>query len=146
MNLFDTMSISSSALRAQRSRMDVIANNVANVETTNIGDGTPFRRKLVRFEPRVESDFDALFKSVRGEPIDTKGVEVASIVSDKTPGRVVFDPSHPDADENGMVSMPNVDIIREVTDMMSASRSYEANVTIFNSIKAMIGISLEMGR
>lgn len=146
MSLFETMSISSSALRSQRARMDVIANNVANVETTNIGAGTPFRRKLVRFEPRVVSDFEALFKSVRGEPIDTRGVEVASIVSDKTPGKIVFDPAHPDADESGFVTMPNVDIIREITDMMSASRSYEANVSVFNSIKAMIGISLEMGR
>ena len=146
MSLFETMSISSSALRAQRSRMDVIANNVANIETTNIGDGTPYLRQLVRFEPRVESDFEALFKSVRGEPLDTRGVEVSAIVTDRTPGRVVFDPSHPDADENGFVSMPNVDIIREITDMMSASRSYEANVTVFNSLKAMIGISLEIGR
>ena len=146
MSLFDSMAISSSALRAQRYRMDVIANNVANVKTTNIGDGTPFRRKLVRFQPRVESDFEALFKTVRGEAVDTRGVEVVSVISDRTPGRNVFDPSHPDADANGFVAMPNVDILREVTDMMSASRSYDANVTVFNSLKAMIGASLEIGR
>jgi flagellar basal-body rod protein FlgC len=146
MNLFDSMGITSSALRSQRTRMNVIANNVANVETTNIGDGTPFVRKMTRFEPRVESDFDALFKAVRGEPLDTQGVEVTAIVADRTPGRNMYDPSHPDADEDGFVAMPNVDILREVTDMMSASRSYEANVTVFNSLKAMVGVSLEIGR
>ena len=146
MSLFKTMSISSSAFSAQRLRMDVIANNVANVETTRTDAGGPFTRKMVKFRPLVQNDFEALLASARGDQLLSEGVEVEEVISDETPGRKVFDPSHPDADNDGFVTYPNVDIIVEIADMMSATRSYEANVTVFNATKSMILRSLDIGR
>ena len=146
MSLFKTMSISSSAFSAQRLRMDIIANNVANVETTRTETGGPFKRQVVKFRPLVQNDFEALLASVRGDQLLGEGVEVREVITDDTPGRKLFDPSHPDADTNGFVTYPNVDIIVEIADMMSATRSYEANVTVFNATKSMVLRSLDIGR
>ena len=146
MRLFNTMSISSSAFSAQRMRMDVIANNVANAETTRTEAGGPFKRQVVKFRPLVQNDFEALLASVRGDQLLSEGVEVREVITDEAPGRKIFDPSHPDAAADGFVTHPNVEIIVEIADMMSATRSYEANVTVFNATKSMILRSLEIGR
>ena len=146
MSLFKTMAISASALTAQRLRMDVISNNVANVETTKTESGGPFERKIVKFRPLLQNNFEALLAAVRGDQLLSEGVEVHDVVTDDTPGRTVFDPAHPDADAGGFVTYSNVDLIVEITDMMSATRSYEANVTVFNSLKQMVMRSIDIGR
>ena len=146
MSLFKTMAITASSLTAQRVRMDVISNNVANMETTKTNEGGPYQRKLVKFRPIVADDFQATLAAARGKQLPTEGVEVVQVAIDQTPGRKVFDPSHPDADEDGFIVMPNVDVLVEIADMMSASRSYEAGVTVFNSAKSMFISSLEIGR
>ncbi|MFD0671743.1 flagellar basal body rod protein FlgC [Cohnella sp. GCM10027633] len=140
--------ISASALTAQRLRMDVISSNIANAETTRAGyvDGqfVPYRRKTVVVEPSQTSFRDLLNQQLDGS--GSQGVKVTKIQEDQTPFKQVYNPSHPDADASGMVFMPNVDIMKEMVDMISASRSYEANVTALNASKAMFMKSLEIGR
>jgi flagellar basal-body rod protein FlgC len=143
-NAFD---ISSSALTAQRMRMDVISSNIANAETTRgrMVDGRwlPYARKMVTFEPVKKS-----FAELLNQATDTtgRGVRVARIFEDKEPFKKVYNPSHPDSDENGYVLMPNVDPLKEMVDMISATRSYEANVTALNATKTMISKALEIGK
>jgi flagellar basal-body rod protein FlgC len=140
--------ISASALTAQRLRMDVVASNIANAETTRAeyvnGRFVPYRRKMVVMEP-IRPDFREALAS-RMEDARLKGVRVTAIREDPAPFRQVYNPSHPDADENGMVSLPNVDLMKEMVDLISATRSYEANVTALNASKAMFTKSLEIGR
>ncbi|KIL35283.1 flagellar basal body rod protein FlgC [Cohnella kolymensis] len=140
--------ISASALTAQRLRMDIISSNIANAETTRAGfvNGkfVPYRRKMVVMEP-VQPQFKNLLND-RLDAAASRGVQVTGIREDSTPFKQVYNPSHPDADETGMVYMPNVDIMKEMVDMISASRSYEANVTALNASKAMFMKSLEIGR
>ena len=138
MGLFSSMRISGSALTAQRLRMDVIAGNIANADTTRVnGQRQPYQRQQVVFTP--------LSTQAAGSPAD--GLQVAAIVKDQSPGRQVYDPANADADPNtGMVAYPNVDTTTEMTDMLSASRAYEANVTVLNSIKQMAQRSIDMGR
>jgi len=137
--------ISASALTAQRLRMDVISSNIANAETTraSYADGkyVPYRRKEVVFTP-VQSSFSDILNG----KLDSTGVQVAQIKEDQAPFKQVYNPTSPDADENGMVQMPNVDILKEMVDMISATRSYEANVTAMNASKAMFVKSLEIGK
>jgi flagellar basal-body rod protein FlgC len=131
------MRISGSALTAQRLRMDVIAGNIANADTTRInGQRQPYQRQQVVFQP---------LNAVAGSA--GEGLQVAAIVKDQSAGRQVFDPSNADADPNtGMVAYPNVDTTTEMTDMLSATRAYEANVTVLNSIKQMAQRSIDLGR
>ncbi|MDB4868467.1 MAG: flgC [Cohnella sp.] len=140
--------ISASALTSQRLRMDVISANIANAETTRAGfvNGkfVPYRRKEVVMAP-VQSHFHNMLND-KLDASAAQGVQVTSIKEDSTPFKQVYNPSHPDADANGMVSMPNVDVLKEMVDMISASRSYEANVTALNASKAMFMKSLEIGR
>jgi flagellar basal-body rod protein FlgC len=140
--------ISASALTANRLRMDVISSNIANAETTRAGivDGqfVPYRRKMVVLEPSQTPFKDLLNAQLNGS--SAQGVRVTKIQEDQNPFKQVYNPSHPDADANGMVFMPNVDIAKEMVDMISASRSYEANVTALNASKAMFTKSLEIGR
>ncbi|MFC5702139.1 flagellar basal body rod protein FlgC [Cohnella faecalis] len=140
--------ISASALTAQRLRMDVITSNIANAETTRAqyvdGKFVPYRRKMVVMEPTQAPFKDLLNDKLTGP--SERGVHVTKIQEDQTPFKQVYNPSHPDADENGMVYMPNVDMVKEMTDLISASRSYEANVTALNASKAMFTKSLEIGR
>ncbi|MBW5444580.1 flagellar basal body rod protein FlgC [Cohnella sp. CFH 77786] len=140
--------ISASALTAQRLRMDVISANIANAETTRAqfvnGRFVPYRRKEV-----VLAAVQPKFRNLLDEKLNAdaeQGVQVAAIRDDATPFKQVYNPAHPDADENGMVNMPNVDVVKEMVDMISASRSYEANVTALNASKAMFMKSLEIGR
>ena len=140
--------ISASALTANRLRMDVISSNIANAETTRAGyvngQFVPYRRKMVVVEPSQTPFKDMLDAQLNGS--QAKGVRVTKIQEDQNPFKQVYNPSHPDADANGMVYMPNVDIAKEMVDMISASRSYEANVTALNASKAMFTKSLEIGR
>ena len=137
MGLFSTMHISGSALTAQRLRMDVIAGNIANAETTRInGQRQPFQRQHVVFEPLGQ-----------GLASGSQGLQVTAIVKDDTAGRQVYEPGNPDADPTtGLVAYPNVDTTTEMTDMLSASRAYQANVTVLESIKQMAQRSIDLGR
>ncbi|MCF6097084.1 flagellar basal body rod protein FlgC [Thermovorax subterraneus] len=146
MSIFRAMEISASGLTAQRLRMDVISNNIANVNTTRTEQGGPYRRKRVIFqEKRSEPNFRELLQNTLLNATG-EGVRVVAIEEDNAPFRLVYDPSHPDADEDGYVRMPNVNIVTEMVDMISATRSYEANVTAINSVKSMISKALEIGK
>ncbi|MCG7382566.1 flagellar basal body rod protein FlgC [Paenibacillus sp. ACRRY] len=149
MNISNSFSISSSALTAQRLRMDVISSNIANAETTRAsvsnGEAVPYKRKMVVLEPNKTS-FSSILQNQMGNKASGEGVRVSEIREDQSPLKPVYDPSHPDANAEGYVYMPNVDIAKEMVDMISASRSYEANVTALNSTKAMITKALEIGR
>ncbi|MGB9839446.1 flagellar basal body rod protein FlgC [Thermovenabulum sp.] len=145
MSIFKSMEISASALTAQRLRLDIISSNIANVDTTRTKKGEPYRRKMVVFQEMNESsDFNEILNDKIN--YNGKGVRVAAIVEDQRPFKIVYDPAHPDADEKGYVRMPNVNIVEEMVDMISATRSYEANVTAINSTKSMISKALEIGK
>lgn len=150
MSMFHSMNNTASALTAQRLRMDVISSNMANADSTRSvnGDG-PYRRKSVVLEPKEGqfSSFLNMAMSQRGESSAGNGVKVSRIVEDReTPTKMVYDPTHADANEDGYVEMPNVDPLREMTDLISATRSYEANVTVFNASKGMMMKALEIGK
>ena len=146
MSFFGTADISVSGLSAQRLRLDIIAENIANVETTRTQDGTPYKRKTVLFQERGSARPFAEFfnKAMGGRVQDTRGVRVTHIVKDNRPGTRVYDPNHPDA-VDGYVTKPNVNIVEEMVNMISASRSYEANVTALNTTKSMVAKTLEIG-
>jgi flagellar basal-body rod protein FlgC len=140
--------ISSSALTAQRFRMDVISSNIANADSTRArlvnGKWVPYQRKLVTIEPNQPS-FDQVLKNAQTNTAG-EGVKVTKVMEDTSPFKQVYNPTHPDADENGFVMMPNVDVLKEMVDMISASRSYEANVTALNASKSLVTKALEIGR
>ena len=133
--------ISASGLRAQRLRMDVIAANLANAQSTRTPEGGPYRRHEVVLEAQPTSGTfeDALNSS-------NPGVRVARIVADDRPPQLVFDPGHPDADAKGYVAMPNVNVVTAMVDMMAATRAYEANVAALNATKRLLEAALEIGR
>lgn len=143
MGYFSALDIGASALTAQRLRMDTISQNIANINTTRSEEGTPYRRREVIFEERKFSDY--LTKSSKEKMVGS-GVRVSAIVEDQSPLKRVYDPGHPDADEEGYVEMPNVDIITEMVNMISATRAYEANVTAINTTKSIAMKALEIGR
>ena len=140
MSMFSAFNINASGMTAQRYRMDVISENVANASTTRTEDGTPYRRKVVTFE---EKGGQTSFSRVLGQAAYShgysgQGVKVNGVYQDyETEINIVYDPSHPDADENGYVTYPNVNIVTEMTNMIDASRAYEANATAFNASKSM---------
>lgn len=145
MSLFNTMNTSASGLTAQRLRLDVISENIANVNTTRTSSGGPYRRKDVLLASRDSNSFDKYFNnSLKAN--NQKGVKVDKIVEDQSPFIEVYQPGHPDADENGIVKMPNVEIVQEMVNMISASRAYEANITALNNTKSMAMKALEIGR
>ncbi|MBN1267439.1 MAG: flagellar basal body rod protein FlgC [Anaerolineales bacterium] len=151
MSFWSSFRIGASALTAQRLRLDVIANNIANAETTRTEDGGPYQRKDVVFQAKdAENPFPSFLVSNSGMlpymQSGEGGVEVASIIEDDTPGERVYDPTHPDADEEGYVTYPNVNIVIEMTNMLSATRSYEANLAALDSAKTMALKALEIGR
>jgi flagellar basal-body rod protein FlgC len=140
---FRSMAIAASGLSAQRARIETIANNIANAETTRTADGMPYRRKMVQLSesPFAELDGSAAGAAPAGASPDGDahgGVEVVEVVEDTSPGAMIYDPGHPDADEAGYVEMPNVRITDEIVDLMEARRMYEANVTVFEAVKAML--------
>ncbi|RKL62918.1 flagellar basal body rod protein FlgC [Thermoanaerobacteraceae bacterium SP2] len=146
MGFFDSMDISASGLTAQRLRMDVISNNIANVNTTRTEEGGPYRRERVVFQERKKDfSFENILSNFSKNQ-SGQGVRVVAVEKDPAPFKLVYDPSHPDADALGYVRMPNVNVVTEMVDMISATRSYEANVTAINSAKSMITKALEIGR
>ena len=137
MGLFDAFDASGSALSAERLRMDVTAENLANAQSTRGSNGTgPYKRKEVVLEQAGSSFADSLQAA--------RGVRVAGIVEDSTPPRRVYDPGHPDADAQGYVTMPNVNTVTEMTDLIGASRAYEANVTAMQTAKSMFARTLDL--
>lgn len=147
MSFFSSINTSATALTAQTLRMDVISENIANVNTTKTADGGPYKRKTAIFqEIGDQRPFASVFTEVYNTSSNGKGVQVSKIAVDDKEGALVYDPSHPDADENGYVMQTNVNIVQEMTDMISASRSYEANVTAMNATKAMLAKTLEISR
>ena len=146
MSLFQSFNISTSGLTAQRFRMDVISENVANVNTTRTEDGTPYTRKIVTFQEKQVTPFSKVLNNTR-EAFLGNGVKVSKVSEDTESDYIMkYDPSHPDADENGYVSYPNVNIITEMTNMIDASRSYEANLTAFETSKSIALKGLELGK
>jgi flagellar basal-body rod protein FlgC len=146
MGMFDAMEVSASGLTAERMRMDVVAENLANANTTRGVDGQPYRRKeVVLAERQAEGSFGAALAGAMS-PEKPGGVEVAEIAEDQTPLKQVYDPSHPDADANGYVQMPNVDSVAEMVDLIAAQRAYEANVTAMQAAKQMFSKTLELLR
>ena len=144
MNLFLSMQISATGLSSQRTVLRVIAENMANAQTTRTEEGGPYLRKRAILSPApVPSSFaELLFSRMRPEAL---GVQVTDIVEDPHGLKTVFDPSHPDADETGLVLLPNVNLMEEMVALLSASRVYEANVAAFNAAKTMALRALEIG-
>lgn len=147
MRLFRAIETSASGLTAERLRMDIIANNIANANSTRTAEGGPYRRQVAIFGPRGASNFATVFgRSLDGDASIGSGVRVLGIRQDPSPPKIKYDPSHPDADEQGYVRLPNVNVVTEMVDLISASRAYEANITAMNSAKAMAIKALEIGR
>ncbi|KZO01659.1 flagellar basal body rod protein FlgC [Bacillus badius] len=152
MTIFHSMNTTSSALTAQRLRMDVVSSNMANMDSTRArqvnGEWQPYRRKAVVLQPK-QGGFASYLNQAMGQQSGGtgNGVKVTKIVEDDlTPFKMMYDPTHPDANGEGYVQMPNVDPLREMVDLMSATRSYEANVTVFNASKSMMMKALEIGK
>lgn len=151
MSLFNGFNISASGLTANRMRMDVVSSNIANANTTRAqlvnGEWVPYRRKSVELSQSGVSPFQQQLQSaMNNQSSKISGVTVSKIDEDKAPFTLSYDPSHPDADENGYVRLPNVDPIKEMVDLMSATRSYEANITALNASKNMFIKALEIGK
>lgn len=135
MSNFSSIDISASGLYAQRVRLDAIANNIANVNTTRTDKGGPYRRQQVAFSAHA-GEFDP----------ENAGVHVDEVVESQAAPKVVHNPSHPDADKDGNVAMPNVNIVEEMVDMITATRAYEANVQAISAARSMVTKALEIGR
>ena len=157
MAFLSALNISASGMTAERMRLDVVSENISNLKTTRTEDGGPYKRKMVVFETVKERSFQDVLngaaRGVRGRKEKkigsigaAGGVRVAEIVEDDRDFKPVYDPLHPDADVDGYVMMPNIDLVKETIDGMSASRGYDANLTAFNAIKAMASKALEIGR
>ena len=147
MGFFGSLDTSASGLTAQRLRLDVISQNIANASTTRTEEGGPYKRESVVFE-QIQNEPSSSFSSIlnKKKQSGNNGVRVAQIVEDESEGSLVYNPTHPDANEEGYVEMPNVNVIDEMVNMISASRSYEANVNSFNSMKSMFTKALEIGK
>jgi flagellar basal-body rod protein FlgC len=144
MSFLSALDISGSALTAQKLRMDIISQNLANANTTRTEGGGPYVRQTVVLTPADVSGASAAGNF--SETGKAQGVAVSQVVEDTEGLKSVYDPTHPDADENGYVAMPNVDTVKEMIDMISATRSYEANITAFNAVKQMAAKALDIGR
>lgn len=151
MAIFNSFNSSASALTAQRLRMDVTSANIANAQTTrstinDAGEYEAYRRKMVVLEPKQGSFQSFLHKASNKGRNNQAGVKVSRIIEDQEPFKVEYNPTHPDANEAGYVEMPNVDPLKEMVDLMSATRSYEANITSLNASKDMLLRALEIGK
>lgn len=146
MGLFQAFNISASGMTAERFRTDIIAENIANVHTTTTESGGPYRRKIVNFETREVTPFSQFFSVSRNQAVGN-GVKVHSVVEDYENDFIMtYDPANPDADENGYVSYPNVNIVTEMTNLIDATRGYEANATAFNASKSLAQTGLSVGK
>ncbi len=151
MSVWNILRIGASALSAQRLRLDVIANNIANAETTRTAQGGPYQRQDVVFTPQGSNNFLPQFLAARQQedglpPSQMGGVQVSTITTDQQAGPRVYDPSHPDADAEGYVTYPNVNLVVEMTNMLSASRSYEAGISVVEAAKRMALKALDIGK
>lgn len=144
MDFFTSMEVSASGLAAQRVRMNVASSNLANVSTTQTEDGGPYQRQAVRLRA-IEADGNVSGARAGGDPSAVRGVAVDGIVEDELPPRLEFDPGHPDADVNGYVAYPNVNMVEEMVDMITASRAYEAGVTALGTAVSMAERALSIG-
>lgn len=144
MGLFDAIDVAGSGLAAERLRMDVVAGNLANAQTTQGANGQPYRRREVVLQEADGQSFGSLLASASASPVN--GVQVAGIVEDPAEPRRVYDPGHPDADPQGYVTLPNVNPVTEMVDLIGASRSYEANVTAMQTAKQLFSKTLELLR
>jgi len=140
MNILPAISVTSDALAAEKTRLDVIGQNIANANTTRGADGLPYQRKMVSFETQLHA--------VTGsDDLTTRtGVRVASIQTDRSAGASIYNPGHPHADENGLVHMPNVNLQTEMVDLITASRSYEANLSVVRTARQMAQRAMSIGR
>jgi len=140
MSFLQSLEISASGLYAQRKRMDIIASNLANIETTHTKKGGPYRRRMVVMSTKPVQDFDKVIT------LQAEGVKIDDIVEDESPFKKIFNPSHPDADKEGYLLKPNVDLVVEITNMLMARRVFEANIAAIRSTKQMALKALEIGR
>lgn len=145
MGMFGAIDSAASGLTAERLRMDIISNNIANVNTTRTAEGGAYKRQLAVFAPR-EGNGNSFAQFLSQELNSGSGVRVVGITKDNSPTRRVYDPAHPDANQEGYVEMPNVNVVTEMVDMISATRGYEANVTVINAAKSMALKALEIGK
>ena len=148
MGLFEAINSAGSSLTAERLRMDVTAENLANAQSTRGADGQPYRRKEVVLQQSAGNDFGSVLTNAMGarSGAGAGGVEVAGIVEDQSDFRLVYDPGHPDANGEGYVQMPNVNAVTEMVDLISAQRGYEANVTAIQTAKQMFSRTLDILR
>ena len=145
MDFFSSMRVSATGLDAQTKRMNTISSNIANAETTRAEGGGPYKRKDPVFAAQTDREsFGEVLQDKMDENV--QGVQVTEIQEDERPARMVYNPQHPDANEQGYVAMPNVNTVEEMANMISAQRSYEANVTAMGAAKAMAQKALEIGR
>lgn len=148
MSIFNSINISTSGLTAEKTRIDIISKNMANVNTTRTTGGTPYRRQVPVFrteEGSQNKSFSSVLKKKTNQ-IPKGGVKISKILEDDTPFKLRYEPGHPDANEDGYVEMPNVDTVKEMVDLISAQRAYDANVTAINSSKTMLNKALDIGR
>jgi flagellar basal-body rod protein FlgC len=147
MDLFKIFSLSGSGMAAQRSRMTVVAGNLANSETTRTPEGGPYRRRDIIFQSApADGEFSSELDKLSERANDPQGVEVVGVKQSNQPPRKLFDPHHPDADGEGYVALPNINAMEEMVDMLSAVRSYEANLATYNTTKSLIRKILDIGR
>ena len=144
MGFMSSLDIAASGLTAQQMRIDVLSQNLVNADTTRTENGEPYRRKMVVFQERPGDTFGNYLSRARQQT--TPGVKVAAVVEDQRALKAVYDPTHPDANEDGYVMMPNVDKIKEMSDLMSASNAYTANLTTISVLKLMASRALEIGK
>ncbi len=147
MNIDRLFGVVGSALDSQRQRLNIIASNLANAESTRTPDGGPYKRRDVVFQTSsTQTGFRSVFSSAFGDPAEPAGVRITDIIEDQRPLRTVYEPNHPDADEKGFLHLPNVNPIEEMVNLMSATRAYEANIAVMETGKTMTLRALEMGR
>lgn len=145
MGIFDAINISASALTAEKTRIDIINKNMANVNTTRATGGMPYRRQMVVFEENKGPSFTEYLDKYSNK-FNGKGVSISEVVEDETPYKLKYEPGHPDANEDGYVLLPNVETVKEMVDMIDAQRAYEANITAMNANKSMLMKALDIGR
>ncbi len=148
MSFLSSFDISASGLTAQRQRLDVAAENISNSETTRTASGGPYRRKMVVLQeiPSTSTSFRSRFSRLMNQSASKGGVKVTEVIEDQRDLNPVYNPDHPDANEEGYVMMPNVDLVKETVDGMSATRAYEANITAFNAMKLMAQRAIDIGK
>jgi flagellar basal-body rod protein FlgC len=139
MNLISGIDVTAGALNAQKTRLDVVAQNIANAQTTRGPNGTPYQRQIVSFEAE-------LLRRSNGHGVGLQSVRIGGITEDRTPGQQVYNPQHPDAGADGLVTMPNVNLSYEMVDLITASRAYEANLSVVKNAKQMAMKALEIGK